>query len=698
MDVLVYWLLRRFRPRIGWPLLWLALSVALCPAAAATGSPLRLPVFAIGWAGGVGLLLALGVPEAGEPGWKRLARMALWVALGALFLLLVMGALPPLGLLFQDLRGVWDWMAQAVRRDAIPQRLPPVRVASFLGESVPRVWRELLAAPNAGERGARMMVTVGSTASVWIGALTLGVGLSRQGSSLGWGLPLLFALVSTSILGAGPAFPLITGVALFLLLAIGTDFRRHEIAWERKGVDYSGELQLDVLGWGVGGVIGIVILAALLPPWLENPIANLLWQDVETPSGIAVLERNIQRTQRGPPKIDPGISQLPALDLGFSLEDKPPEAITLRVQVGPANSPTRLPDTPWPQYWRARVYNIYNGRGWTQNARVSAFDAIDPQAATFPGAILQHFEDMHIERRLIFALPDPIAVSVPATIERLPDGAQSAMMQREESPAQVSTDYWVLSRPQEQVAPALDQPPPDMSAYLSLPRNLPPQIGETARAQTVGIDNQYEQALALEQFLRELPYSYEVQPIPGNGDAVYQFLFEMRQGYCTYYASAMAVMARSLGIPARVATGFATGSYDEDSQMYIVRETDAHAWPELYIGNRWLAFEPTPVRALPARASSTEPPAPVPVPQEQPANWRGPLIWLAALLSLGLLAAAGWLLSHRTTRAPLVVQVQERLERGGRRAGVPWPSGATLHEYGALLEPRLDGAGGALHE
>jgi hypothetical protein len=256
----------------------------------------------------------------------------------------------------------------------------------------------------------------------------------------------------------------------------------------------------------------------------------------------------------------------------------------------------------------------------------------------------------------------------------------------------------VLSSPQELAAAPPDQPPPDMRGYLVLPSNIPPQIGEAARAQVVGLAGSYEQALALEQFLRELPYSYQVQPLPGGGDAVYQFLFQMRSGYCTYYASAMAVMARSLGIPARVATGYATGVYDPAAGVYVVREADAHAWPELYINGRWLPFEPTPVRPLPARADDAAPPAAPAIEEPELSGVRGPLIWLAVLIALGLLTAGGIWLGRRAAPAPLVAQVQLRLERNGARAGVPWPPGATLHEYGALLEPRLDGAAEALRE
>src|SRR5262249_43066395 len=158
------------------------------------------------------------------------------------------------------------------------------------------------------------------------------------------------------------------------------------------------------------------------------------------------------------------------------------------------------------------------------------------------------------------------------------------------------------------------------------------------------------------------------EPLPGGGDAVYQFLFQMRSGYCTYYASAMAVMARSLGIPARVATGYATGTYDPSSDVYVVHEAEAHAWPELYIAGRWLPFEPTPTRPLRARSAATAPPPLAqPAEQEQPSSARGPLIWLAVLAALGLLTAGGVWLGRRAAPVPLVAQVQMRLERNGAR-------------------------------
>ncbi|HET9222052.1 MAG TPA: transglutaminaseTgpA domain-containing protein, partial [Roseiflexaceae bacterium] len=701
---------------------------------AANNSLLNLPAATFGWAGLLGLLVGLRASRAedrGVPGHERRVtgvedgsqhtshvaryrlRSMLWVllavSLGLLLLLSVLGTLPPLGLIAQDARALLGWLEHIARRalesinpfPAAPALdegeapgLPVSRTWLFMGEALPRAWGELLTAPSSGERGARLLVAFGGVTSAWIGAIMLGLGLGRRRALAGWSLPLLGALTFTSTLGGGSAMPLIIGIALLLLLGMAADVRGREIVWDRAGVDFPGEQLGDILMWGGTLATIIVLLAAILPAWLNNPIATAIWPEVEVPSGLAVLERNL-RAQRGPPTVDPGISSLPALQLGVSLEAAPPDTIALHVRLaGPNGSAAQLPAAPWPRYWRARVFTIYDGRGWTQNARISPYDASEPQPGLIPGAIVQEIEDARPERGLLFGLPSIVGVNVPANVERLADGELAALTSR--APA---GRYRVVSRPQELAEAPIDQPPPDMRGYLGLPSNIPPQIGEAARAQVGGLAGSYEQALALEQFLRELPYSYQVQPLPGGGDAVYQFLFQMRSGYCTYYASAMAVMARSLGIPARVATGYATGTYDPAAGVYIVHEADAHAWPELYINGRWLPFEPTPVRPLPARSAAVEQSAvPVPAEELQPSGMRGPLIWLAVLVALGLLTAGGILLGRRPAPAPLVAQVQLRLERNGARAGVPWPPGATLHEYGALLEPRLDGAAEALRE
>jgi len=94
---------------------------------------------------------------------------------------------------------------------------------------------------------------------------------------------------------------------------------------------------------------------------------------------------------------------------------------------------------------------------------------------------------------------------------------------------------------------------------------------------------------------KNIDYSESVPPIPADQELIDWFLFDIRQGFCNYYASAEIIMLRSLGIPARLSVGYAQGEPIEDmSDAYLVRQRDAHAWPEVYFPSiGWVEFEPT---------------------------------------------------------------------------------------------------------
>jgi transglutaminase-like putative cysteine protease len=685
MHALIHRLVRHFRPRLGWPLFLLLLAFALIPALAATNSRLRLTANWLQWAGLLSLLVGLRFPQPTKHAILRWVQRLIWLVsalgLGVWLLFGIWRALPPLGLLFQDAQAYSAWLAQGAERDALPLG----RTWVFLSAALPRAWRTLLEAPNSGERGAQLMVNTGGLVLTWLGALLLGCGVAYRGRLLAWGAPLLLAVTWTVVLGGGSLMPLIASLGLLLLLGQLSDFERRTHTWDAENIDFSGELALDLVMWGSGAIALLVLIAALLPAWLDNPIARQIWPEIEAPSGLAAIEQAIRQPPRPLPVTQPGVSRLPALRLGQSLEQAPPEQIALRIRL---NEP--LAPAPWPRYWRARLFSTYTGSGWTQAAQISPAEPLDVEQALFTGAILQEIEDAQPDRGLAIGLPNVIALDVAAQSERFSDGSQAALTFN-----RPISHYKALSFPQELSRRPVDAAPPDMSLYTALPSQLPPQIGETARAITQDVVGDYERALAIETFLRELPYSYEVQPLPNNGDAVYQFLFEMRHGYCTYYASAMAVLARTVGIPARLAVGYATGTYDAATDRYEVREADAHAWPELYIDGRWIPFEPTPIRELPPRNSTAPLPEPLPTPPElmpQPShNLAGPLIWLGVVAAVvGTTLFLGWW--ARRTPEPLEVRVQRRLERVGKRARVAWPIGATLQEYGALLAARLGGA------
>jgi transglutaminase-like putative cysteine protease len=132
-------------------------------------------------------------------------------------------------------------------------------------------------------------------------------------------------------------------------------------------------------------------------------------------------------------------------------------------------------------------------------------------------------------------------------------------------------------------------------ALLELPADLDPLVVDLAREVTAEATTDYERATALQQWFREDGgFTYDLSVAPGNAEDDLVAFLQDRAGYCEQYAASMAIMARVLGIPARVGVGYLRGEQTQPG-LWVVRAQDAHAWPELYFeGVGWLRFEPTP--------------------------------------------------------------------------------------------------------
>jgi len=137
--------------------------------------------------------------------------------------------------------------------------------------------------------------------------------------------------------------------------------------------------------------------------------------------------------------------------------------------------------------------------------------------------------------------------------------------------------------------------------YLGLPDNFPQEVKDLAEEITLGINTDYEKAVAIEQYLAT-NYTYTLNPMPPmdtKADFVYNFLIDVKEGYCTAYASSMVTMLRSIGIPARYTEGYLVDASqkqrgDDGKEYIIIYDYNGHAWPEVYIrGIGWIPFEPT---------------------------------------------------------------------------------------------------------
>ena len=140
--------------------------------------------------------------------------------------------------------------------------------------------------------------------------------------------------------------------------------------------------------------------------------------------------------------------------------------------------------------------------------------------------------------------------------------------------------------------------------YLQLPDKLPRRVYELGNSITEGFENPMDKALAIQDYLRsdQFKYTQQIDRPPRRADGVDYFLFESKAGYSDYYASAMAVLLRTVGIPARLAAGYSSGTDQREFNYRNVKDSDSHGWTQVYFpGHGWIDFEPTPAWPIQAR-------------------------------------------------------------------------------------------------
>jgi transglutaminase-like putative cysteine protease len=394
--------------------------------------------------------------------------------------------------------------------------------------------------------------------------------------------------------------------ALLLVVRSNVAFRVQE--WRQAQVGYSQELVSTVLQAGLILSIVVILLAWVTPEALASrPLQPLLdkvgepWRRVQERSAEIFQDLNYQ-------------NPAPLISMGER-----------RMWFG---GPVSLTDTPIAdvqartgRYWRVMVFHDYASNGWLSTDEDTVLVGGNEKTLAFPELLLREELSQKITvhhdwttndaliaagQPLLASLPMRASVSMVTNVEQMvrtregtlfppapgdpsilyarqnlvPDDAYSVLssvsVADEVSLRQAGTFYpnWVAPR------------------YLQLPDSLPERVHLLAQELTQGLDNTYDKAKAIESYLRQFPYSLDI-PGPRLGqDGVDYFLFDEQQGYCDYYASAMVVMLRSAGVPARYVRGYIRPSSDEG--VYRLLESDGHAWPEVYFpGYGWIEFEPT---------------------------------------------------------------------------------------------------------
>lgn len=436
----------------------------------------------------------------------------------------------------------------------------------------------------------------------WALAIHAGHCLTREGNPWKSILPAglaLFVIHSFDALIASRVW-FITVYLFFALSLVGRlTYLQHHRQWKEQRAALPPNLGVEFIRFTLATAFLVLIFAWSTPALAQAlPAAQKAWEPVRQnweklkkswEDAFAPLRGAIGVTASayGPSAM---------LGLGSTLPEN--EVFTVKT---PPGAPTTLRF-----YWRARTYDTYNSGQWysTINRRQN-YRPLDTELqlgrddARWAGS----FEIFTISPLATFMVPSqPLWLNRPGQIEfaENPDGTIDLSVIRPTpalKPGQIyNVQSAIINATEVELRQAgLEYPNWILGRYLQLPDTITPRTRQLAAQITAGLDNPYDKAVAITNYLRQ-NYNYvetlEKGP-PADQEAIDWFLFDARQGFCNYYSTAQIVLLRSIDIPARWAVGYAEGEYAEIG-LYTVRQKDSHAWPEVYFpGFGWVEFEPT---------------------------------------------------------------------------------------------------------
>jgi hypothetical protein len=295
---------------------------------------------------------------------------------------------------------------------------------------------------------------------------------------------------------------------------------------------------------------------------------------------------------------------------------KTDSTVVMRVEVGSGFGGRAAPYI----HWRGAAFDEYSEGEWRRSKRAPHTESIDRRqpgrqvrrhpvagigrttdedlAARVAGAVKQTIYLEPLDSDVLFGASTPVAYEHGWRRQSRANERNDDI--RLEHSAGIKYTVWsdidlVEERDARTLRAAPKQLKRDYDVYLQLPPEITPRTRELAAQITAGLTNDYDRAAAIERWLREsLAYTLDLED-HGAQEPIDFFLFDRRKGHCEYFASAFAILARSVGIPTRQVNGFLGGEWNEYDDYIAVRAGDAHSWNEVYFaGVGWVTFDATP--------------------------------------------------------------------------------------------------------
>lgn len=377
--------------------------------------------------------------------------------------------------------------------------------------------------------------------------------------------------------------PKVSGVLLLVLWMIPVFFAPTQVRW-----------------WHVVAILAAFLILILSPYF---PAAKWRGGLTATVAGAVAVAIGI-----GAPVLLPEVPTLPdraASDKGDLTVTNP--FLDLRADLGDRDDSTLFNYTTSEsegQPIRLTSINSFDGQSWAPTPFPLDPFAIANEGLPWPQGLPR--EKNYNEERIDVTvsdeydqqyLPTPYAPQQPTGLDRrwiYDETSLTIVGNGEKSGGQdYSMEYLSINPDVNDLQSAAPVNSSDFETELEVPDSLPGSVKETAEKITADADNQWEAAVLLQAYFRSGDFEYSLDaPEKASGDAISDFLVD-KKGYCVQFSSAMTIMARTMGIPARIGVGYGEGT--KSGEGFEVSMQDSHAWPELYFqGAGWVRFEPTP--------------------------------------------------------------------------------------------------------
>ena len=472
-------------------------------------------------------------------------------------------------------------------------------------------------------------VTVMSVA-FWIVSASAGFSLTRHQNYLRAVIPSAIGiLVIQHYDNAVPARMWGLGIFIFLALVLlgRLYYLQNRVSWQSRRIFISEENSLDLAG-GMAILAGVVIAASFIAPASRAGIDSAVktWNRLTRPwHDFTERLENAVSAVDAPGGGSPGEFYGTELELGrgFPLS----EAVMFEVKVPELSDEEKPPR----YYWRGRTYDYFADRQWYMTGATREDFSPREVGPTLPntgGRNPQKFSFWLGDSRfsLLYAPSQPVWFSRPGSYLAAPASIDKDVVSWNATPSLLPGETYevqsVVKNPNlaELREAGTNYPEWVTAKYLQLPTDFSPHIADLAERITADAQTPYDRTAAVTRYLREnIKYAPTISSPPRNTDPLEWILFDKKEAYCVYYATSEVLMLRSLGIPARMAVGFAQGEpttrgseHDEEiiPNSYTIRKNNAHAWPEVYFpGIGWVEFEPTANQAALTRPAAASPDA-----------------------------------------------------------------------------------------